>query len=345
MSEKKRNTVILPDLEILAKASLVKNNLPEFEAAFREKIDSFRYLLASDEDFVNAKEDIKILKDTEEILTQTEKAIVNGSKDIRVVCESMAALRDEARKLRLDRSKEIKEREVTRIQEIKEEAVKIIPVSHPDAGPRIEAAMKGKRSMESRQKHAEAEALAMKDEVEKAQAIIDRYRGDHEDVCYGETKLYTLTPDLVDAELSARVERKLAAIKENKLREEAEKLKAEALAAKEFAEAEAGVKAKADQEKENPQVEESSPNPTPEPETPSTPAATTPPPPEPSPKADESVSAELQGYISGLKTCLAPMRPARLALTHPENRAKADEFAAAINTAFQKLIKTGGGKS
>lgn len=339
MSEKKRNLVILPDLEIQAKASLIKNNLPEFEAAFREKIDSLRYLLASDEDFANAKEDIKILKDTEEILTQTEKAIVNGSKDIRAVCESMTALRDEARKLRLDRGKEIKEREVARIQEIKEEAVKIIPVSHPDAGPRIEAAMKGKRSMESRQKHAEAEAQAMKDEVEKAQAIIDRYRKDHEDVCYGETKLYSLTPDLVDAELSARVERKLAAIKENKLREEAEKLKAEALSAKEFAEATA--KAEEDRKKENSKAEESFP--TPEPSTSPTPAETMPP---PEPTSDDlSAENEMARYISNLKVCLQPMRPARLSLAHPENRAKADEFATAINTAFQKLTKTEGGQS
>lgn len=314
------SSFLLPILSIEAKAELIVNNLPAFEAEFRKGIDSLKYELITDDDFAKAKGDVKALKEAEKTLAKADVDIVNGSVDIKAIRESIATLKGEARDLRLARDKEIKSREESRISEIKKAAIDTISIRHPEAASRIADAIKNKRTMDSREKYANAEAVKMEAEVQRSREVVEQFRKDHgDDVCYDDHKLLVMDSELVTAELARRVERKAAALKEAELKAEADKLKAEA-AAKIKVQAEVAPDA-----------------------IPTTPIESTP---EKEPVAEilprqkafeETVEEEMARFLIVVESSFGQVKSVRAGLKHSVNILKAGEFAKELGQSWVKF--------
>ena len=316
----------LPALDVQAKAELLVNNLPAFEASFREGVDQLRYELITDDDFAKAKLDIKALKEAETTIKAVDEAIVNGSISVKEIREKLATLAGEAREFRLAREKEVRTRDAARNLEIIEEAMALI--DHPKLEKfrsQVIESTKRKKSFETKAEAANAVAEGINESILKTRAMLDKFAEDNSTM---------LIPDRVDLELqdSEGVERELAHRLEKK-KDEDEKARLKAEADKLKAEAEAKEKAEA-----------------PEPTRPDPPAEMPPPPKvdsiavgakkkEPPKEAEESeAQKEWENYLVTLKCSFSPSRDARLALKHPENQQLAAQFSQDMEAAWSKMV-------
>lgn len=327
----------LPSLTVTAKAELITNNLPAFEESFRKGLDGLKYELLTDDDFAKAKDDIKAIKEAERMIASVDQEIVNGSVDIKAIRDSLAELAEEARQFRLDREKEIKERDAKIKAKILEDALGLI--DHPKREryrDQVAAGARGKRSFETMAKGANQAAKAVNEAILKTRAVLDEFENTHGRL---------LIPDRVDLELESVevVGGKLnARLEKQRDEEEKARLKAEAEEARKQAEYE---KAKATAEEAKTELKEPAPAPV---TTPTPPTA-----PEPAPKvgtipvgtaakeAAQTAEEEMARFLAIVEVAFAPVKAARAKLRHTENIRRAQRFATALGEAWTEFKKGG----
>lgn len=326
----------LPTLTLEAKAELLSNNLPAFEEAFRDGLDSLKYELLEESDFAKAKEDIKALKEAETVCKAMNEAILNGSADLKDAREILEKLAEEARQMRLSREKEVKSRDAEIKAGYVHAALDSISFQLPTATQRIETAMKGKKTFPTLEKAALDEAKKIQSEIDAVDAALETF---DESLRHGRNDLLLKSPDAVVAIMEQRKAAQEAAIREAKLKEEADKLKAEAIA-KQKAEREAELKNRVQEEKASQEEEAKSSGVAPEPFGPppkidNIPVSSATP--ETEEAAAETSSEELARFKATVIESLAPVKAAREALKHQENIKIGEEFAEAFMVGFRKL--------
>jgi hypothetical protein len=305
------------ELIVSVKGEILKSNFDDFETYALEQLKGINTDLNTDEDFGQAAADEKALKETEAKFKEVEEQILAEMDAVSDLIMRTRGLGEKYSKKRLALGKELRNRKAEIIEGIKKDAIASISIRHPQATARIAEAMKNKRTLESLKKHATAEAVKIEAEVQRAREIVEQYREDHgEDVCYDEGKLLTMEVGLVDVELSRRVERKVAALKEAELKAEAEKAKAE-------------IKK---EEREN----DSTPTPIPPPpKIDSIPVGRS------AKEASETPEEEMERFLVIVEVAFAPVKLARSGLKHTENIRKASRFASTLGEAWNEFKKGG----
>lgn len=308
------------ELVVSVSGTITKSNFNDFKAMAEKRIKALNFEPSTDEEFGQAEADVKGLAKFEKDLGTAEQDVLKQMDEVYQLVSGIGELKKLSAESRLRLKKQIdSQKKVVRAQ-IKRTALSTIPVAHPQAEARIEAAMKGKRTLDSLRAAAEIEAQAITAEIERVRLIVDDYRTGHEDILHDEHKLLVMDTQTVEVELARRVERKAAMLREAELKAEAEQARKEA---------ERRDTTCPDGDTTCPQPAQAHAVHTDDdteakPHWTSQPATVTP-------------SEELARYLDTLRQCLAPLKQAREGLKHPENIERVGKFASTLNQAFAQL--------
>lgn len=301
------------DLVVAVSGKITKSNFDDFRAMAEERIKSLNFSPSTDEEFGQAEDDVKNLAKFEKDLSAAEQDILRQMDEVYHLVSGIGELKKLSAESRLKLKKQIdSQKKVVRAQ-IKRAALAEIQLAHPDAEARIEAAMKGKRTLDSLRKAANDEAAEINAGIDRARIVVDGYRAEHEDILHDEHKLLVMDCATLETELARRVERKAAMLREAELKAEAERARKEAEAQRKEAEPAEAHAVRMD--------DDTAPT---KPHWTSQPEAITP-------------AEELADYLATLRTCLAPLRQAREGLKHPANIERVSRFASTLNQAFAEL--------
>ena len=305
------------DLIVSVKGEIQKSNFDEFKAMAEQRISALNFEPSTDEEFGQAEEDVKGLAKFEKDLSKAEEDVLKQMDEVYHLVSGIGELKKLSAESRLKLKRQIdQQKKVVRLQ-IKRAAISAIPIAHPQAEARIEAAMKGKRTLASLEAAARIESELIQKEIAAAQEVVNSFRDRHgDDITHDEHKLLIMEAAFVEAELSRRVERKAAMMREAELKAQAEQARREA------------EQAQAETRPEQPeveQVEQSRSIPDPEPKSP------------PQPAQGQSEAEELAEFLDAIRASFAPIKEARAALKHEENIFAAGKFAVDVKAAFSRL--------
>lgn len=246
---KKKELFALPEtLDLVVTGEVVRGNLDLFKKAITEGLEALNMEPETDEEFGQAEQDVKGLKEAEGLISNGKAEALKQAKDLQALFDELDESGEEVRQARLALEKKVKaKKEEIRKDILADELAKVEAVSQEHYRGRIEQAMKSKRTLKSWRDAAKKERIFINTEVQNARAVIDRFKEKHgESIALDRNKLELMGCEALETELQSRVDR-LAA-------EEARK-KAEAEAAA----------AKAETEAVNKQAEEAGKPPLPDP--------------------------------------------------------------------------------
>lgn len=151
----------LPSLSIQIRGEVVASNLPEFKAGAEQLIASIKTELVTDDDFANAKEMVKFLKDAEDNIALTKTAAIGQTASIDELMRTMDYIAEQCRQKRLTLDKLVKTEEDARKLEIVRNAAtahdayiqhlndEIKPIKLGIAVANFGDAIKGKKTLKS----------------------------------------------------------------------------------------------------------------------------------------------------------------------------------------------------
>jgi hypothetical protein len=308
-------------LVVNVKGEILKSNFDDFKESATQFIEGINYNLKTDDDFGQASLDVKQLGDFEKALAEGEDSILRELDDVYKIIEGCRELKSLSSEKRLHLSREMKAKRDEVIAGIVLDGIGAITFAGDHFRPILQAAVKGKRKLESMKDAVASEVEGINANIVKCRTIIDGYKEVHgESIAYNESKLLVGDPKDTERELEIRLERKRSEEEKAKLKAEADKLKAQAEAAK-----------KADDTE--------------------MPAAKVEPEPLPQPKKVDSIS--VGGSVASepdasreweefKQTCIgsfAPVKAARLSLRNDANIKRAQVFADALAAAWKEVTK------
>jgi len=305
-------------LVVQVKGEIIESNVSEYCSRIRATIAGINRDLKTDEDFGQAKQDVKALKTVEDSITNGKAKAIEQMEGINAILKELESTSDEAKEARLELNRLIKKREAEVKEEIRDAALGSLPFpAEPSDFKTIEEAMKGKRTVDTLRSAADEAADKIKATHDVARLLIDKAKEKHgPTIAFSEGQLLRMTKAELEVELERRIERQQADAERKRLEEQAAKAKAEA------------EKAKASsQHTERPDL------------TPPMPRKVEPIPVGNRGKTAQSEREELDNYIAIIRQALGPLKDARLALKHTNNIKRATAFAAALNPAWQELTK------
>lgn len=328
----------MPLLVIEATGELVKSNFDDFNAAATEWLESINRNLRTDEDFEQASEDAKKAKETEDLLTETHRRILEQAESVNAELAKITALSERMRKARLFLTNQIDKAKSEQRAKLIDAGLALIQC---DASVRetfrkaIEDAAKGKRTLDTMQESIRIAANIANDKIGRAKRMLDDFeKANGNTMTADRARLEITDPASLEPELARRLERSQAAERERKLREEAARMVAEA-------------KAREDAAKMAAQMAASASQPVPGPSAKSDPATVTDMPwdgGEKQPVAEQpemTAGEEWKAFKSVLAEAFTTVRMARGRLVHAENKAMAEAFATACGDALERIEKGG----
>jgi len=331
------DTPLLPTLAITAKGEIITSNLAEFSNAVRARLKDFNTALRTDEDFERAAGDVATLKGAEEALEAARFAILESAGDINATLASMDDLRGEIAAKRLAIARQIDAQKAkARAGMLADALAGIACAAHlrQRYTGRIEAAIKGKRSLGNISSALRAEVEEINGKIAACQSAIDAFEENNGRAMTADRDtLELMDPETLAGELTRRKER---------ADHEAEKRKLEADArAAEAAQAAAAATAHAAPETAPPanlpplaRAQAMAANPR-------APIMIDPEPPEaePEPTPEEEWRAFREVFFSAL----APVKAARQRLRHQANIARGADLAEMVSAAWGKVNDMKGG--
>lgn len=328
----------MPLLVIEAKGEIISSNFDAFAAAVRDRLAEFNLALQTDDDFDQAAEDAKVLKQCEDDLKAAKAKALEKAESLNALFAGMDDLTGEIAAARLNLSRQIDKRKVERKSEIINSAMDRLicdPSMRLGYRSRIEAATKSRRSFAAMEAAAMEAVDGMNFDIARARNMLDEFEAAHgRQLTLDRRNLEVTNPDALPSELTRRREAAESEARERKAREEAlkaqqEAQRQEALARQAWAEVE---RQKASQDAPTPVLA-----PTPA-ETAKTPPA--------QPQAAKTPEfwepdglEEWRGFIAAVRAAFAPLKAARAALTYEANINDAAIFAQAVATAWEGLRK------
>lgn len=221
------------ELVIVAESKLIQDNFTDFKANLETIISSVNTDLKTDEDFNNAKQSSKQLKEIEtkldsalaKVLADFDEisTIVDGVKDLKGLS---AEKRKSLDKLVTDRTAELKKKLV-------DEGICALRLDTSVNREAVRKAIYRKSSFEKMQEAIDAVVNKINEAVDVCQQAIDDHIDEHGNgLIYDKNDLLAMSPDILKVELERRVERERAAKQAALLKEEARKAEEEAAKAK-----------------------------------------------------------------------------------------------------------------
>jgi len=298
-------------LAIEAKGEVIASNVDEFREMVQTALAAINREPATDEEFGQAEVDVKALKGAEDSVKSAKEKALADAEQLHALFGALDETSEEIREARLDLEKVVKAKKAEVRNQLISIALDGIKIDLPPMQvsklfqPELESAVKGKRTLASMKKAFDTAVKVANGRIGKAREILEEFEQEHgREMILDRVELETKTPDQVESELRRRLDVKRADDEKRKAQEEAAKAKAEAEEAK--AEAE--------------EAKKPAPLPTP-PKVGSLPTG-------------PSEPAEWAGFVAAVLLAFKPLKEAKNALTHEGNRAKANEFAGAVNAAW-----------
>jgi len=323
-------------------------------------LKDFNATLRSDEDFERASADVATLKGAEEALESARVAILESAGDINATLTSMADLRGEIASKRLAISRQIDaEKTKVRAGMLAGALAGIQCATHlrPRYTGKLEAAMKGKRSIENISSALRAEVETINSGIIECQAALDTFESRNGRAMTADRDtLELMDPGTLAGELARRKDRSDHEVEKRRLEAEANAARKAAAAMQAQREWHEETNKKAEQAAQAAAVAQQP-----------APAAQTPPAtqktplqqaqalaanphaprmidPEPEPgKPAMDESAEWGAFRSVFFASLAPVKVARGQLTHPANIQRGDALAVLVSDAWRQVTWTEGG--
>lgn len=335
---------LLP-LNIKVSGKVVKSNLVEFRASVKDALATFNTALITDEDFGQAQLDVKSLKDAEEAVKAAKKAALAEAESINELFAGLDDASEEIRQARLSLEKQIDRRKT----EVKTDMA-LEYLAKIDCADRLRkakfqdeivGAIKGKQTLDGMRKALDIVVTVANGNISlsrrKIAAFVD---SNGQSMVPDREELELEPPAIVEAELRRRIEAVQAEAERKRLAAEAEKERAEAARLR----AEAAERERIEREAKQ-AVAAPAPFATVVPVTLPTPPTNAPvsvipkqepAPQEPAPHEDDGV-AEWSNFRRECLERFAPIKALRESLRHPRNKAKAQQFADALNKAWKEI--------
>lgn len=315
-------------LTIEAKGEVISSNFPAFAEMVRSRLGEINRDLKTDEDFDQADAHAKAIAGAEASLKAAKDKALADAEQLHALFSQIDDLSGDLAAARLDLTKQIAKRKEEVRTELIEEALATFDIDPRDARNKyltgLQTAIKGKRTVESMRTALRIYATTSQAVIGKTREVLDRFETAHgKELVMDRRELELQRPDAVEAELRRRREAKKAEDERKRLADVAAKARAEADQAKrDLAEANkpplppAAVPGEANSHR--------------------MPALA----PLPCAAAEsghpvQECAAEWTRFAHLLMAAFAPVKAARAELKHPENIAKAQEFALAIGAAWK----------
>jgi hypothetical protein len=333
---------IAPVIEV--KGEITNSNFPSIRDAITEGLAKLNLSPQTDEEFGQAEQDAKSIKALEKALWDAKDEALKQAADVQKLFADIDETTEDLREARRELTTSIKAKKAEVRANILDDALGVIPGEHASKfRAQVEAAMKGKRTIDSLTDAAQSTATEIRDRIHKARAVIESAGEKHgPTITRGAAKLEIMSEDALTIELERRVEAKQAA-------EEAARAKAEADAERKRLQAEAAAEREKARKSEA-EKKAAEPPATAKPETIPESASIRQhadrmpqrPKPEPTPTLDDECKAEFEAFLDEARKCFGQLKQAIGRLKFESNKAFAAVFAKAVNAAWAILTKKGG---
>ena len=318
--------LITGTLAIEVRGEVVASNAAEFREMVRAALTTINRTPATDEEFGRAEQDVKSLGNAEKAVRAAKEKALADASSLHALFATLDETSEEIRAARLELEKQIAARKAEVRAEYLEAALDDIAEVDPMVARRtfwgeLEAALKGKRTLDSIRKSLDVATKTINGRLNKSRAVIAQFEKAHGvEMIPDRKELELRSAEHVEGELRRRLEAKRAKEEAGRLREETAKANAAAASAR--AEADANAQAAKGTIEATGTLDEPAPFKLPDP-----------------PKIGSlptgpSPLAEWTGFMAAVMGAFKPLKEAKAALRHPENQAKAQQFAEAVNAAW-----------
>lgn len=207
--------------------------------AIRDGLAKINRTPATDEEFGQAEEDIKMLKNVEDALKSAKEKALNDTLEIKDLFAAIDAANDEIRRARIDLEKVIANEKDKRKEELIKAAIDALKMPLEQStkfAPKLRESVKGKKTILSMRKALFEVVKESSKLVTENTATIDAFIADNSASLVPDTlTLATQTPEYVASELRRRLEAAKAEQERKRLEDEARKAREELKAAQEAA--------------------------------------------------------------------------------------------------------------
>lgn len=344
-------------LSVVIRGEVVKSNLPEFTKWLRGIVSGINLEPKTDEEFGEAETSARNLKKIESGLVAVKQDALTQAESLHALLSGIDEVNEEARQARLKLERVIKDKkEEIRADILKEAVESVLSVSKQGVAAEIEAAMKGKRTIDSLREAATSKVNAINEKVNAAREIIGKAKSENAGLVPDAERLELMSVEALTIEIERRKERIEAEEARKKAEEEARKAREEAQAA--IAKAKADEDARKAEElqkaEEARKAEEASkaeePAEAEEPEQSEDESEAEPEEPEAEPEdwqsetdmTEVSEIIEIRRFTATVEDAFSQVGPARQSLVTPKAKEVAKAFAQAVNAAYQQLKMEGG---
>lgn len=293
-----------PILELAFKGELVANNVNEFGLAVHSWLDSLPSDPQTDEEFGAAEEAVKTIKAAEDKIREKVDSIYPA--DIQTLRDCLGDLLDSMAKKRLALNKAVVGAKEAKREALLDSAIEKLPIDESFQRSHyrgiLSACIKGKRSIVAIEKELGLQVKIICAALEKALGMLSQFTGEYGEASLPDRpQLLIKDPAALEPELRRRADLIEAQKREEALKEEAAKAKAE-------------LEAKSKPAEETPDLI-------------------------PEEKKGESVNhlAEWREFAEVVRSTAMQMREARALLRDPRNIEKAEAFAAAMAAAWKEV--------
>lgn len=296
------------ELVIAVEGKVINSNFEAYKEYATSQIEGISFDLKTDEDFDRAELDAKGLKNLECRLTKAKADFLAQMDEVNQLLGSVDELGNLARETRLELEKLVKRRKTEVREAIIRDGIAALEVRTREFSDMISEAIKGKSALSKMQDAVTAVVESINERIDANRVLFKKAASEHGDaVAYAQDAFVCLPVDVAVVEMERRIERHRAAIKESKLKAEAEKLRREAQPTESVIE----------------QV------------------GTLPPTKDVVSPAGLSQEQEWASFLGLTKAAFAPLKTARSQLRHGANVSRAQDFADALSVAWKQLNEGG----
>lgn len=330
------------DVAVVVEGKVISSNLPQFRAAMNTFVAGINRDLKTDNDFAQAKEDAKKLRDLEAAVKAAKIKALEQAQELHKFFTDLDEIGEIPREAALALEKLI----ATKTESVKSDMVRdalnrLDCAAHlrlKNFGALVQGAIKGKRTLESMEKSLNQIVGSLNEQIAATKAVIAEWEASEGHAPPDADMLAVQNAAEVRLQLQARTQARIAGEEKKRLADEAEKERQARIKAEADAAAAQQVAAPAAPAPERSQARSMRPVST----APPAPPATTPPPAASAP--DEETEAEELARICALvRAQLVSLKPIMDGAKHANNILRIRAFRAAVNPAFAEMQKGGEG--
>lgn len=312
-TKSKGRALELVPLTVETRGEVIASNVDEFREMVRTALEAINREPATDEEFGQAEQDVKALKEAETAVKEAKDKALADAEQLNALFQSLDDTSEDIRQARLELDKVVKAKKAEVRETLIADAAEEIDLDLL-AGEKLslfrdelELVVKNKRTLASMGKALDACVKIVNRRIRRSRAILDEFEEAYgREMILDRAELERKTPEQVEAELRRRFELASAEEEKRTARAEAEKAKAEAAAARDEAE------------------EARKPAPLPE-----------------AKKVDSlptgpSPAAEWAGFETAAMVAFKQLKEARGKLRHEENIERVNRFAGQVNAAWKE---------